>query len=162
MNPNEQKLRNRALYRCSCSIGVHEQPPGSNRGPEVDRYQLHFGKEYLGTYWCASWLGFEFDHAALDVGVPMPFRISPSCGDILKRAHLTGRVIDSPSKIKPSDLVIFHAEHIGVVTGVHDGWITTIEANTSPTPGIQPNGGGVYPKRHQITSSMVFVDCCRA
>ena len=157
----EQGLRDRFLYRCQCAIGVHEIPNGSNRGPQVDFYQLHYGAKYLGSYWCAEFLGYELDHAAEDIGAPKPFHIDPSCGQIRHDAQSKGRIVLSKD-IKPADLVLFGAppHHVGVVTGILQGVIDTIEGNTTPTPGIQPNGGGVYPKHHLITADMLFVNVC--
>ena len=49
------------LVRCALdfalsNIGVCENPPGSNRGPEIDDWATEFGSP-LGSFWCALAVG---------------------------------------------------------------------------------------------------------
>src|SRR6266566_2902695 len=41
-----------ALDFALSNIGVCENPPGSNRGPEIDAWATEFGSP-LGSFWCA-------------------------------------------------------------------------------------------------------------
>src|SRR5258708_30246499 len=45
-----------ALDFALTNIGVCEDPPGSNRGPEIDAWASEFGSP-LGSFWCALAVG---------------------------------------------------------------------------------------------------------
>ena len=47
-------------------VGMLEDPPGSNRGPDIDRLNLRAGVP-LGSYWCASWAGAIWQDAGAEV-----------------------------------------------------------------------------------------------
>src|SRR5262245_53770132 len=59
-------------------VGVKEEPPGSNRGPQVDEYLKASGNanppgKKEGNQWCLSFVYWCFDQAAKTKGVnPMP------------------------------------------------------------------------------------------
>jgi len=46
----------RTLDFALSNIGVCENPPGSNRGPEIDDWANEFGSP-LGSFWCALAVG---------------------------------------------------------------------------------------------------------
>lgn len=100
-------------------LGVSEQPPGSNKGAEVDKYL-----ECVGITFPAAWCAAFVVYSHLQVGVT----------DIPK----TGGVLDlwnkSPehrvSKPEPGDVVIFDygggKGHTGIVEAVDGDTLTTI------------------------------------
>jgi hypothetical protein len=63
-----------ALKVAVSQIGVMEQPPGSNRGPEVDRYLTAVGLDPTrGSFpWCAAFVFSCFDEAARALGRTNP------------------------------------------------------------------------------------------
>ncbi len=58
------------------------------------------------------------------------------------------------------DLVYFQSgdspSHIGICLYVKDGYIYTVEGNTSDASGLETNGGGVYFKNYSLTSSYLY------
>ena len=58
-------LLDKVLEVARSQIGVGEQPPGSNRGPEVDKYITCCGLNPSGQFaWCAAFVYWCFDQAA--------------------------------------------------------------------------------------------------
>lgn len=54
------------------------------------------------------------------------------------------------------DVIIFKNEsHIGLVNYVSNGYVYTVEGNTSSGSTLVPNGGGVYQKSYPLTSSYI-------
>lgn len=105
-------------------LGVSEQPPGSNKGPEVEKYLGCVGITFPAA-WCAAFVVYSH----LQVGVT----------DIPK----TGGVLDLWNKSsehrvstpEPGDVVIFDygggKGHTGIVEAVDGDTLTTIEGNTN-------------------------------
>jgi len=57
-------------------LGAKEDPPGSNRGPVIDRIILGVkkdGRGLLGKPWCARAARWAYDKAAEELGLPPPF-----------------------------------------------------------------------------------------
>ena len=67
-----------------------------------------------------------------------------------------GRLYSSPA---PGDQIFFYKEdgvtvgHTGIVYKVDSSKVYTIEGNTSPTAGVERNGGGVYEKSYSLKYS---------
>jgi hypothetical protein len=113
-------------------LGVHEIPPGSNRGPEVDEFLRSVGlNPDDGKYpWCAAFVSHCIRRAASQIPQPLKFRGSARC---LRLVELN------------QDLMLPRAEgvcvfvnlesnttgHCGFVTGINeDGLLETLEGNT--------------------------------
>jgi hypothetical protein len=138
-------------------IGVREKPPGSNRGPLIDRWnKAAIG--VLGVSWCASFVHGMY----LECGRNLPG--GASVGNIGAWARSAGDLVQRPRR---GDLVCFDwedgarfADHIGFVervlalswgNGRFTGWIQTVEGNTSSgVAGNQSDGDGVYRRRRWI------------
>lgn len=62
-----------------------------------------------------------------------------------------GRIFQAP---QPGDQVFFRQNgeicHTGLVVAVEDGFVYTVEGNTSDTDGIIPNGGCVHRKQYPL------------
>ncbi|MFV0529302.1 MAG: CHAP domain-containing protein [Lachnospiraceae bacterium] len=111
---------------------------------------------YQGQYWCAifvTWLlmqCFGVD-AATKLLKHFPFVYCPTLA-----AKFT---VQSTPKV--GCIVLFHNgtrfSHTGFVIGVSGNTFTTVEGNTSSVAGVEPNGGGVFKKTHNVTSSTKFV-----
>lgn len=56
----------------------------------------------------------------------------------------------NPQLIQRGDLVLFYfaakgrVAHIGIVMRSHSSGVVTVEANTSPGPGVDRDGDGIY------------------
>ena len=73
-----------AIEVARSQIGVMEEPPGSNRGPEVDEYIRRVGLNPAGNFaWCAAFLYFCFDEAARTQGRENP--VIKTAGDVEMR-----------------------------------------------------------------------------
>lgn len=80
-------LGERATSVALSYLGVGEQPPGSNRGPEVDEFLRHAGLDpSKGAYpWCAAFVGWCVHRAGLLLGVKPMLRPSARCITLLQR-----------------------------------------------------------------------------
>lgn len=105
------------------------------------------------TSYCLDWAGVK---AAGLPGAYVPWILSANSD--------AGRLVANEDA-QPGDLVMFDwqgdgvADHIGIVEENHpdEGWMQTIEGNTSPSSGgSQSNGGGVY-RRARNYSSIIGV-----
>jgi hypothetical protein len=47
---NERVVATAARY-----VGVREKPPGSNRGPLIDKWEKYWNLGYLGWPWCGAY-----------------------------------------------------------------------------------------------------------
>lgn len=120
-----------------------------------DSYFGESGVPYCAMFisYCLNWAGFTAE------GVPgayVPWILSANSD--------AGRLVANEDA-QPGDLVMFDwqgdgvADHIGIVEENHadEGWMQTIEGNTSPgSGGSQSNGGGVY-RRARNYSSIIGV-----
>lgn len=146
-------------------LGVTEDPPGSNRV----KYWDIFPPAFQGQPWCVAFLAWAFEQA----GERMAFfggGLTASCGVLLRWYREQGLTVPVED-VQTGDIVIlnFHGtmdtEHCGLVVDVgwtspgSDGWIWTIEGNTTPgMEGSQDNGGSVALKT-RLRSQIVAV--CR-
>lgn len=120
-----------------------------------DSYFGESGVPYCAMFvsYCLNWAGIE---AAGLPGSYVPWILSANSD--------AGRLVANEDA-QPGDLVMFDwqgdgvADHIGIVEENHpdEGWMQTIEGNTSPgSGGSQSNGGGVY-RRARNYSSIIGV-----
>lgn len=66
-------LQQKALEIAISQLGVHEQPKGSNRGPEVDEYIKSVGLDPAGKHpWCAAFVYWCFQKASESMGRQNP------------------------------------------------------------------------------------------
>lgn len=137
-------------------VGVTEHPPGSNRGPDIDKWQLEFGRPYLGTPYCGSFVGYGLRHKAkINVGPGMPY--TPS----IKYYAETGtggfhKGVVSYDNAQVGDIPLFKfpgvssdpVDHTGVVVNIRPGGtVETVEANTSSDASKSQNNGGEVAKK---------------
>lgn len=114
----------RAAVGC---IGTRETPPGSNRGPEIDRWCEAAGIP-VGSAWCAAWA------TAMLQNVDGP--TIPRLGSALKvrewgRQH--GRLVALSDKFLPGDLFVImrgpvHG-HAGIIAGDDGETVRSVEGN---------------------------------
>lgn len=109
-------------------IGMHESPPGSNRGPQVDVW-LHLAHAELGDPWCAS-----FATACYQRTSPPPIPRLASALKIREWAERNGRLLPAGAALLPGDLCGLVREdghgHVGIVAEQLDGdRVASIEGN---------------------------------
>lgn len=144
-----------ALHVATTRVGIMESPEGSNGGPEVDAYLKSVG---LGTgyYWCAAFVYWCFDQAAVNLGKANPVFKTAGCvnhwnktpGKRIKSAE----AVENPALLKPGQIFILNhgkgAGHTGLVEKVDGGFIHTIEGNSNPAG--SSNGIGVFRLQRKI------------
>lgn len=104
-------------------LGVSEQPPGSNKGPQVDQYLAAVGIHQPAA-WCAAFAVWCHKQAGVSI---------PATGGVL---DLWNKSPDNRVKTpQPGDLFIQdHGKgtgHTGFIESVNGDTLTTIEGNTN-------------------------------
>jgi len=148
--------RSRALSWADACVGITEHPPGSNRGPRINEWQVQAGYD-PGVAWCCCFVGAAWEHAsrrrikARQIGGYVPSLVA------MGRQGTHGLTIVKLADAVPGDAVCFDFghdtyDHVGLfVRRNKDGTISTLEGNTSPGEGggieQQANGGGVFARR---------------
>jgi hypothetical protein len=116
-----------ALQVAESQVGVQEQPPGSNDGPQIAEYRTAVQGAYAGAPWCAYFVSW----CAREAGVPLGDQGQGfgSVAEITDWARQTGRLTQTPA---PGELILFGTQHVGIVKSVNaDGSLTTVEGNAS-------------------------------
>jgi hypothetical protein len=138
--PKTTPLMQRVIVeRALRSIGMLEEPPGSNRGPDIDALNLRAGVP-VGSYWCASWAGSVWQ----DAGAEVPNGYA-SCDRWMEWAKQTNRWTTTTNS--PGCAVLYgklgDATHIGILVRTSP-MILSIEGNTSVEGGgFERNGTAV-------------------
>lgn len=115
-------------------LGTVEDPPGSNRGHEIDYWTGYVGRapDEKGPPWCAYFVSAAY--AAFAGGTPMP-RMG-STYKILEWAKAHGRLVEAAAAPAPGDVFCIlrtrYSGHAGlVVADLGDGRVYTLEGNTA-------------------------------
>src|SRR3954447_13200086 len=117
-----------ALAAAPSQVGVSEQPPGSNDGPQIAEYRTATPGSGVGP-WCAYFTSW----AAAQAGVPVGERGQGfgSVDALYAWAQRSGKALPAGAQPAPGDLIVWN-EHIGVVEAVlPNGQVQTIEGNSS-------------------------------
>ena len=121
-----------ALAAAQSQVGVAEQPPGSNDGPQIAQYRTATAGSGVGP-WCAYFTSW----AAAQAGVPLG-EAGQGFGSVsalygVGAAHRAAPPPAGPGvQPNPGDLIVWGGRHIGIVESVDaDGSIHTIEGNSS-------------------------------
>jgi len=133
-------LRAEVIRIATAEIGVREDPPGSNKGPRVEEY-LRAVDLGPGYEWCLAFVYWCFMMACLKLNLPNPLTKTAGCMQLWKKPG--GEIIylkealANPALIEPGLVFLITRGdgkgHAGIVTGVQDGYILTIEGNTNNT-----------------------------
>lgn len=116
------------LAAAESQVGVAEQPPGSNNGPQLDVYRSAVAGSQPGQPWCADFASW----AAAQAGSPLgeSGQGLGSVAEITNWAQSTGRLLPPSTTPAAGDLILYGDRHIGVVESVNpDGSLTTVEGN---------------------------------
>ncbi len=111
--PTTSPLAARALEIATSHIGVHEQPNGSNSGPEVNAYLKSIGLN-PGYFWCMAHVYYCFSQAANEMQVVNPLYKTGGC-----QMQLNNRQANKVTgPIQPGDVFILIFPHGGGHTGI--------------------------------------------
>ena len=134
----QQKTKERLIEVALSQVGYKENPPGSNK----NKYGKAYGLD--GEPWCMEFVWWCFKEAGFNVFT------TASCTTMVERYKKAGQF--TTYGIKPGDIVMFDFsgkkkiyQHVGIVEKVVDGWVYTIEGNTSVTS--NDNGGAVMQRK---------------
>jgi hypothetical protein len=133
-----------ALQVAETQVGVTEQPPGSNDGPQIAQYRAATQGAYAGAPWCAYFVSW----CAAAAGAPIGDHGQGlgSVAQITDWARSTGRLTSTPA---PGELILFGTAHVGIVKSVNaDGSLTTVEGNAS---------NGVHEETHWPSEATGYV-----
>lgn len=133
-----------ALQVAETQVGVTEQPPGSNDGPQIAQYRTATQGAYAGAPWCAYFVSW----CAATAGAPIGDHGQGlgSVAEITDWARSTGRLTSTPA---PGELILFGTAHVGIVKSVNaDGSLTTVEGNAS---------NGVHEETHWPSEATGYV-----
>jgi hypothetical protein len=145
-----------ALAVAALEVGTMEEPPGSNRGPEVDAYLRSVGLDPTqGSFpWCAAFVHFCFAKAAKQLGRKNPLARTAGVLDHWERAQRTATTITAAKAhlheelVQPGHIFIIDTGnpggdgHTGIVAEIAAGKLVTIEGNTND--GGSREGVGVF------------------
>jgi hypothetical protein len=146
-------LLGKVLAVAAGQLHVRENPPDSNRGPEVDVYLRNVGLEPRGNdySWCAAFVYWCFTQASKKGANPAVktagvLKHWSEAGKAGTRRILAKDAMENPGLIKPGFIFILNSGggkgHTGLVEKVDGGILTTIEGNTNGAGSRE--GGGVY------------------
>ncbi len=157
MNP----LCLQALAVAASQIGVLEQPPGSNRGPQVDEYLQSVGiGPKAGTAseraWCAAFVHWCYEGAAQSLGVANPvakvagvlrhWELARTNPDAV--THRKSQALGNPEQLKPGFILIYDfgrgRGHTGLLERVEAGRMVTVEGNINDGSIPGREGVGVF------------------
>jgi CHAP domain len=116
------------LAAAETQVGVSEQPPGSNDGPQIATYRTAVAGAQAGEPWCAYFASW----AAAQAGTPLGANGEGlgSVAQITSWAQQTGRYMPAGSVPQSGDLILFGDHHVGIVESVNsDGSLNTVEGN---------------------------------
>lgn len=133
-------------------LAVRENPKGSNRAPDINRWLKDVGTP-LGSAWCAAFVLGCLKESGDPRTVVRSARV---------QTMVDGGTLVDPKKAVPGDLVVFwfsslnRYAHIGLVESVEKGKLVTIEGNTiaDDATGDTREGWGVFRKRRTIREGM--------
>jgi hypothetical protein len=150
-------------------VGVTEDPPNSNRGPWVDKFQAAWGPA-RGYAWCGAFAGWAAKKAGLRGLTDRVLYVPYIIGDARQGKNGFEKFVPA-REAQIGDFVCMDfggspvvGEHVGIARGaaynIGGQWyVPTIEGNTSSSEsGSQSNGGGVFERSRPVG---VIVGCAR-
>ncbi|HZP82234.1 MAG TPA: CHAP domain-containing protein [Chthonomonadaceae bacterium] len=146
----------RAVLLAAQSVGVREEPPGSNWGRAVKVYLASVGIATPAP-WCAAFVNYKIHQAAQQLGVTTDWPRTGYCPTIAAWAKRNRRFLALP---QPGCVFLVRDSagryrHTGFVSEVHaDGTVSTVEGNSNDTGSAE--GIGVFSLRRS-TARLRFV-----
>lgn len=119
----------------------------------AEMYKDYFGENYQGQPWCAVFVSVCF-MTVFGEEIAEHFAYCPTGVNNFKRNK---RFYTSPVV---GDVIFFtngkRAYHTGIVTGVKNSRVYTVEGNTSAGDGVVENGGGVALKSYSLNNKKIL------
>jgi hypothetical protein len=160
------------LAFAATQLDVREQPPGSNRGPQVEEYLRSTGNA-PGDPWCAAFVYFCFQRAARELRRTNPVVKTGGVLDHWQRARARGvgtitaaEAHMHEGRVRPGQIFVIETGggfgHTGLIEAVVAGKLVTIEGNTND--GGMREGIGVFRRegRRVRDVNLGFIDYRRA
>lgn len=149
VDPSTTPFLQKVIRMATSQMGVMEQPMGSNRGTDVEKYLKSVGLKG-GHPWCMAFVYWCFDEICTSEGRQNPL---VKTGGVLHQWNQTplpkitvNDATNNPGIIKPGHIfIINHGNgrgHTGIVESVQGGFMNTIEGNTNL--GQSRDGIGVF------------------
>lgn len=107
----------RALDFALTNIGVCEDPPGSNRSPEIDAWARELGSP-LGSFWCA----IAVAKARKEGGLWIPHFMAGACNEWVAEASRAGLVIGEPV----AGAAVVYIDHTRILDGRYAGQLEAV------------------------------------
>ena len=138
---SDRVLNQQALAHAITQIGVKEDPPGSNKGKEVEAYLRSVGLPG-GYAWCAAFVYWCHQQAADELEIPNPVYRTAGVMEHWRNCHLRGgkrldREKTNIANIKPGMIFVMDfgggKGHTGIVESVdvEKRMVFCIEGNTN-------------------------------
>ena len=158
-NANGDEISMEATNVALSQVGVMENPPGSNKGPEVNEYLASVNCP-PGNFWCASFVYWSFNEAAKKLNLNNPVFKTAGCMSHWKNTKgkkiIAKDAVNNPSLLRQGQIfIIDHGGglgHTGILERIEGGFIHTIEGNSNSTG--SSNGIGVF----QLTRKIVQIN----
>lgn len=141
-----------ALAVALSQIGKHEEPRGSNSGPEVDQY-LASVELLPGRPWCASFAYWSYMRSSSILSTKNP---CPKSGSVLTIWDRIPGHFKSGTPRRGSLYFVDHGHHkghMGFVISVLDGKVEEVSGNTNQEGGRE--GDSVWRHSFRITDPKV-------
>ena len=165
MTMSNRSIAIEAAAGALANVGVVEVG-GENRGTAVETYLRSVGLP-AGQPWCAAFVRFRFEAAAVKLGADLPDHFPDSGWVPAYVAWAKQRGVwlpmadarEAPLQVRPGDLCAFWFEsklrcaHIGIVVepATEDGFFS-VEGNTGGGVGVERDGDGVWRKWRRWSS----------
>jgi len=143
-----------ALRWAQAQNGTKELPAGSNRGPEISRWQRSFASWLVGQPWCGVFIGVALRDYGGVRGLTARVAAVAYIEDDARAGRNGFRSWHSARAGKPGDAVVLFGRgvHAELIVARHSWGYETIGGNTSPEgrPG-GANGGQVARRRRPFS-----------
>lgn len=142
-----------AIAIAEASTGVFETN-NDNRGPRIDEYQMAANKK-LGQKWCAKFVYWCFEQAAVELKVPNPFPKIFGSADLEDWAAKNDLLVAEPVL---GDVFVKERRHVGLVTGPSAGGVVpSVEGNTWAKSDFAHRREGVYVLKNEKVTKCTFI-----
>ena len=160
----------------SATKDVKEQPPGSNRGQEVDQYIKISGLDPAGKFpWCQSYVYWVLDQLSKKLGVtnpsPKTAMVKSSWDQAPQENKLTiAEARTNPELVRPGMVFVMERGtpwksggtlgHTGIILSINpkDKTFTSIEGNTDEKSSGEGNKVGINTRPLSSGSLIGFID----
>jgi hypothetical protein len=141
-------MAGRSIAEVAVEVALEEAKRGvfetanNNRGSRIDEYQ-RVATNTLGQAWCAKFVFWCFDQAAVRVGAKNPLPRIWGAGQLEDWAIAQKKAVTTPAL---GDVFIKEHRHVGLVAGrlMTSGTIQSVEGNTWAGTKFENRREGVY------------------